>query len=41
MEHFIYREANDIEAVLARVGWAVENIPQIRVFSGVFEAGGI
>lgn len=41
MEHFTYQEANDIEAILARVGWAVESIPQSRVYSGEFEAGGI
>ena len=31
MEHFTYQEANDIEKILARVGWAVEAIPQSRV----------
>lgn len=41
MEHFTFQEANDIEAVLARVGWAVEAIAQSRVYSGEFQSGGI
>ncbi len=41
MEHFTYREANDIEKILAQVGWAADSIPTSRVYSGEFEAGGI
>lgn len=41
MEHFTIQEANDIEAVLARIGWAAEAIPQSRVYSGEFQAGGV
>lgn len=41
MKHFTYQEANDIERILARIGWAVEAIPQSRVYSGEFQSGGI
>ena len=41
MEGFTFREANDIEKILARIGWAVEAIPQSRVYSGEFQTGGI
>lgn len=41
MEHFTYQEANDIERILARIGQAVEAIPQSRVYSGEFQAGGV
>lgn len=39
-EGFTFREANDIEKILARIGWAVEAIPQSRVYSGEFQSGG-
>lgn len=41
MEHFTFQEANDIEKILARMGWAIEAIPQSRVYSGEFQAGGV
>ena len=41
MEHCTFQEANDLEAVLVRVGWAVEAIAQSRVYSGEFQSGGI
>lgn len=41
MENFTFREANDIEKILARIGWAVEAIPQSRVYSGEFQSGGV
>lgn len=41
MEGFTFREANDIEKILARIGWAVEAIPQSRVYSGEFQSGGV
>lgn len=41
MEHFTCQEANDIEKILARIGWAVKAIPQSRVYSGEFQSGGI
>lgn len=41
MEGFTFQEANDIEKILARIGWAVEAIPQSRVYSGEFQSGGI
>lgn len=40
MEGFTFREANDIEKILARIGWAVEAIPHGRVYSGEFQSGG-
>lgn len=41
MEGFTFQEANDIEKILARIGWAVEAIPQSRVYSGEFQSGGV
>lgn len=41
MEHFTYQEANDIERILARVGWAADAIPQSRIYCGEFTAGGV
>lgn len=41
MEHFTYQKANDIEMILSRIGWAVNAIPQSRVYSGEFQAGGV
>lgn len=41
MEGFTFQEANDIEKILARIGWAVETIPQSRVYSGEFQSGGV
>lgn len=41
MEGFTFREANDIEKILSQIGWAVEAIPQSRVYSGEFQSGGI
>lgn len=41
MEHFTYQEANDIERILARVGWAADRIPQDRIYSGEFQSGGV
>lgn len=41
MEGFTFREANDIEKILGQIGWAVEAIPQSRVYSGEFQSGGI
>lgn len=41
MERFTLREANDIEKILGQIGWAVEAIPQSRVYSGEFQSGGI
>ncbi len=40
MEHFTYQEANDIERILARIGWAADSIKTSRVYSGEFQAGG-
>lgn len=41
MDGFTFQEANDIEKILARIGWAVEAIPQSRVYSGEFQSGGV
>lgn len=41
MEHFTYQEANDIERILARIGWAADSIKTSRVYSGEFQAGGV
>ena len=41
MERFTYQEANDIERILALIGWAVDAIPQSRIYSGEFQSGGI
>lgn len=39
MDGFTFQEANDIERILDRVGWAIEAIPQSRVYSGEFQSG--
>lgn len=41
MENFTFQEANDIEKILGKIGWAVEAIPQSRVYSGEFQSGGV
>lgn len=41
MDGLTLPEANDIEKILGQIGWAVEAIPQGRVYSGEFQSGGV
>ncbi len=40
MDGLTFQEANDIERILERVGQAVDNIRESRIFSGEIFAGG-